>query len=101
MHDYDIENVMLELSYDVNIMLKMSWEAMGSPNLSYSPIQLRMENYHIFPIGHLENVEVGLGGGVLFRIKNPCNIESGVTNLLLTCRKSAFIGNGKRIGRKY
>jgi hypothetical protein len=36
---------------------------MGKPKLVYSPIQMRMENqYYIFPIGRLHNVEVDLDG---------------------------------------
>ena len=36
---------------------------MSSPNLVYYPIQLHMANQHpIFPIGHLDNAEVVLGG---------------------------------------
>ena len=63
MHGHDNKNVMLNLGFDVNIFMKKSWESMGSPTLVYFPIQLRMENqYHILPIGRLENVEVGLGG---------------------------------------
>ena len=37
---------------------------------------------------------------VLFRIKHPYNLGSGVTNLLLTCRQSALLDNVKGIGRK-
>jgi hypothetical protein len=52
---------MLYLGFDVNIIPKKTWEEMGKPNLVYSPIQLRMENeYCIFPVGRLLNVEVEL-----------------------------------------
>ena len=37
-HDYDLKNVLLDLGYNVNIMLKKSWEGIGSLNLFYSPI---------------------------------------------------------------
>lgn len=50
---------MLDLGLNVNILPRKTWEAMGKPQLKYSPIQLRMENqYCILPIGRLENVEV-------------------------------------------
>lgn len=52
---------MLDLGSDVNILPKKSWESMGKPPLIFSPIQLRMANqYRIFPIGRLKNVEVDL-----------------------------------------
>jgi len=61
LYDYEIEYVMLDMGYDVKIMRKKTWEAMGKPNLVYSPIQLRMENeYCIFHVGRLLNVQVEL-----------------------------------------
>jgi hypothetical protein len=54
---------MLDLGSDVNILPKKTWEALGRPRLTYSLIQLRMENqYCIFPIGRLENVEIDVAG---------------------------------------
>ena len=54
---------MLDLGFDVNILPKKTQEALGKPRLTYSPIQLRMENhYYIFPIGRLENVEIYVAG---------------------------------------
>jgi hypothetical protein len=50
---------MLEFGSDVNILPKNTWEALRKIQLFYSPIQLRMENqYFIFPVGRLEDVEV-------------------------------------------
>ena len=46
----------------------------------------------------LEQVE---GEYLLFMIKHPCNLGSGVTNLLLTCIQSDLPENRKGIGRKY
>jgi hypothetical protein len=46
-------------------------EAMGKPMLVYSPIQLRMENqYCIYPVGRLENVEVDLA-----RVKTVARLQ--------------------------
>lgn len=60
---YYIQYVMLDLRSDVTILPKKSWESMGKPQLIFSPIQLRMANqYRIFPIGRLKNVEVDLAG---------------------------------------
>jgi hypothetical protein len=54
---------MLDLGFDVNILPKKTWEAMGKPMLVYSPIQFQMGNqYCIYPIGRLQNVEVDLDG---------------------------------------
>jgi hypothetical protein len=60
---YKINDVMLDLGSDVNILPKKTWEAMGKPKLVYSPIQLWMANqYCIYPVGRLQNVEVDLDG---------------------------------------
>jgi hypothetical protein len=54
---------MLDLGSDINILPKKTWEGMGKPKLFYSPIQLRMANqYCIYPIGRLQNIEVDLDG---------------------------------------
>jgi hypothetical protein len=43
--------------------VKKSWELMGKPSLVWSPIQLQLENqYRIYPIGRLEQVEVNIEG---------------------------------------
>jgi hypothetical protein len=61
--EFEIKDVMLDLGSDVNILPKKTWEALGKPQLTYSPIQLRMANqYCIFPIGRLENVEIDVAG---------------------------------------
>jgi hypothetical protein len=52
---YEMDGVMLDLGYDVNILPKKSWKLMGKPNLVWSPIQLWLENqYKIYHIGRLE-----------------------------------------------
>jgi hypothetical protein len=38
--EFEIKDVMLDLGYDVNILPKKTWEALGKPQLTYSPIQL-------------------------------------------------------------
>jgi hypothetical protein len=60
---HEMDGVMLDLGFDMNILLKKFWEVMGKPQLVWSPIQLRLENqYKIYPIGHLEQVEVNMEG---------------------------------------
>jgi hypothetical protein len=50
---------MLDLGSDVNILPKKTWETLGKPRLTYSPIQLRIaKQYCVLPIGRLENVEI-------------------------------------------
>jgi hypothetical protein len=63
LYEFEIKDVMLDLGSYVNILPKNTYEALGKPRLTYSPIQLRMENqYCIFPIGRLENVEIDVAG---------------------------------------
>jgi hypothetical protein len=57
LESYAMDGVMLDLGFNVNILLKKSWELMGKPNLVWSPIQLRLDNqYRIYAIGRLEQV---------------------------------------------
>jgi hypothetical protein len=61
--EFDIKDVMLDIGSNVNILPKNTWEALGKPQLTYSPIQQIMANqYCIFPIGRLENVEIDVAG---------------------------------------
>lgn len=63
MAGFQINDMMLDLGYDVNILPRKTWEAMGKPQLKYLSIQLRMEiQYYILPIGRLENLEVDVVG---------------------------------------
>jgi hypothetical protein len=60
---YELDGVMMDLGSDVNIFLKKYWELMGNPNLVWSPIQLKLTNqYKIYLIGRLEQVEVNIEG---------------------------------------
>ena len=60
---FQIKDTMLDLGSDVNILPRKTWEALGRPRLTYSPIQLRMvSHYCIVPIGRLEEVEVDIVG---------------------------------------
>jgi hypothetical protein len=36
--EFKIKDVMLDLGSDVNILPKKTWEALGKPQLTYSPI---------------------------------------------------------------
>ena len=82
-HGYDIKSVIPDLGYDVNILPKNSWESNGFPSLVYSTIQSRMENqYHIFPIGQLENVEVDLIGVQTFTNFKVIEIMGGTNSHL-------------------
>ena len=42
--DYDMDEVILDLGFEVNVLTKQTWELMGRPKLSYSPIQLKLSN---------------------------------------------------------
>ena len=59
----EMQEVMLDLGFDVNIFPKNSWELMGKPKLVWFPIQLGLANqYRIYRNGRLENVEVNIDG---------------------------------------
>ena len=58
-----MKNVMLDLDSDVNILPKKSWDLMGKPKLVWSPLQIWVDNqYKIYPIERLNNVEVKIDG---------------------------------------
>jgi len=60
---YDMDGIMLDLGFNVNILSNKSWELMGKHKLVWYPIQLWLENqYKIYPIGWLEQVEVNIEG---------------------------------------
>jgi len=44
MGKYEMDQVILDLGWDANFLLKQTWEQMGRSTVQWSPIQLRMEN---------------------------------------------------------
>jgi hypothetical protein len=55
--EHDVDNVILDLGYDVNVLPKETWEMMGKPELVWSHVQLRLTNQHkIVPIGRFTRV---------------------------------------------
>ena len=42
--DYEMDEVILDLGFELNVLTKQTWELMGKPKLRYSPIELRLEN---------------------------------------------------------
>ena len=36
--NYDMDKVILDLGFEVNVLTNHTWELMGRPKLSYSPI---------------------------------------------------------------
>lgn len=42
--DYEMDQVILDLGYDANVLLKETWESMGRPTLQWSVIQFRIVN---------------------------------------------------------
>jgi hypothetical protein len=58
---YEMDGIMFDMESNVNILPNKSWYFMGRTNLVWSPIQLRLVNqYMIYPIGQLEQVEVNI-----------------------------------------
>ena len=39
---YKMDEVVLDLGFEVNVMTKQTLEIMATPNLAFSPIQLRL-----------------------------------------------------------
>jgi hypothetical protein len=44
--DYDMDHVILDMGYNVNVFTKKTWEMMGKLKLILSPVQLILENQH-------------------------------------------------------
>jgi hypothetical protein len=40
--EYDVDNVILDLGYDVNVLPKKTWDLMGKPKLVWSHVQLSL-----------------------------------------------------------
>jgi hypothetical protein len=40
--DFNMGDIILELRFECNVLLKKTWEAMGEPQLVYSPIRLKL-----------------------------------------------------------
>jgi hypothetical protein len=58
-----MDNIILDLAYDVNVILKKTWKMMGKQKLIWSPIQLRLEKKHkIVLIGRMIGVNVNIDG---------------------------------------
>lgn len=84
-----MDDVILDLGYDVNILSKKTWEQMGKPKLFWSPIQLRLENqYKIYPIGHMEKVEINLDD---LRVQHILKLLRLYMRLILTQRWSVLV----------
>ena len=50
--DYDMDYIILDMGYDVNILMQQTWESMGKPHLDRSPVQSRLANKaKVLPIG--------------------------------------------------
>ena len=61
--DYEIENIMLDMGYDVNILPKSNWEMMRKSRLTWLLIHLRLAiQHHIFTISRMMSVPVEIDG---------------------------------------
>ena len=61
--EFEMDEVILDLGSDVNVLTKQTWEQMGSPKLSRSPIHLRLANQQrVSPLGRLLQVLVDIDG---------------------------------------
>jgi len=58
-----MDEVVLDLGFEVNVMTKQTWEIMAKPKLAFSPIQLRLANQQrVIPLDHLSSIPVDLDG---------------------------------------
>jgi hypothetical protein len=56
-------DIILDLGFEVNVLLNKTWQCMGDPTLGYSNVQLKLANQHrVLPIGRLKGVTVDLDG---------------------------------------
>lgn len=86
--EYEMDQVILDLGFDMNVFPKQTWERMGRSTLQWSWIQLRMANQQkIIPIGRLQGVIVdieGMSALVDFEVieivadSNPCPVLLGI-----------------------
>ena len=61
--EFEMDEVILDLGSEVNVLTKQTWEQMGSPQLSLSPIHLRLANQQrVSPLGRLPQVPVDIDG---------------------------------------
>ena len=61
--DFNMEDIILDLGFEVNVLPKKTWQCMGEPTLGYSSVQLKLENQHrVLPIGRLKGETVDLDG---------------------------------------
>ena len=58
-----MDEVVLDLGSEVNVMTRQTWEIMAKPNLTFSPIQLRLANQQrVIPLVRLPKVPIDLDG---------------------------------------
>ena len=56
-----MDEVILDLGSEVNVLTKQTWEQMGSPKLTRSPIHIRLANQQwVTPMGRLPQVPVDI-----------------------------------------
>ena len=61
--EFEMDEVILDLGWEVNVLTKQTWEQMGSPNLVRSPIHLWLANQQrVSPLGWLSQVPVDIDG---------------------------------------
>jgi hypothetical protein len=50
--DFNMDDIILDLGYEVNVLPKNTWECMGECTLGYSTIHINLSNQHrVIPIG--------------------------------------------------
>ena len=68
---YEMDEVVLDLGFEVNVMTKKTSEIMAKPKLAFFPIQLRLANQQrVIPLGHLSSIPMDLDG-----VRSLANLE--------------------------
>ena len=44
--DFDMEYIILDLGFEVNVLPNKTWKCMGDPTIGYSPVHLKLANQH-------------------------------------------------------
>ena len=61
--EFEMDEVILDLGSEVNVLTKQTWEQMGSPKLTRSPIHLWLANQQrVSPLGRLPHVPFDIDG---------------------------------------
>ena len=60
---YEVNQIIIDLGFNVNIITNKTWENIGQPTLGWSPVKLRLANQaKVQPIGRVSNPVIDVEG---------------------------------------